>query len=371
SIAGPLAAGFVLLPLVGEPRALTLLSLPPLLIGLALLARGWRSAERPRGATSALAVAVLATSVALVLHTRGVEWALPEPRRVMRDYEATSIAAGTGMERQLLINGVGITKLTPITKMMAHLPLARLERPPRNALIIAFGMGTTFRSALSWNIPTTAVDLVPSVPALFGFFHADADSLVALPNARLVVDDGRRFLERTGERFDVVIIDPPPPAEAVGSSLLYSADFYDLIRRRLRPGGILQQWYPGGGDPAVQSSVMRAIGGSFAHVAVYTSVEGWGYHILASDAPLPPRSAAELAGRLPASAAADLMEWGPHADPVAQFASVLAGATPLAAAIGDPPAPVLRDDRPVNEYYFIRRKLPGLWRWWRTTMVEE
>jgi hypothetical protein len=35
------------------------------------------------------------------------------------------------MDRELLVNGIGMTKLTPITKMMAHLPMAFLPAPPR------------------------------------------------------------------------------------------------------------------------------------------------------------------------------------------------------------------------------------------------
>jgi spermidine synthase len=102
------------------------------------------------------------------------------PRQVRRDHVATVIAAGSGMEKQLLVNGIGITTLTPITKVMAHLPLA-LNGHAHSGLVICFGMGTTARAMLSWGIETTAVDLVPSVPKLFGFFFADAPSVLANP----------------------------------------------------------------------------------------------------------------------------------------------------------------------------------------------
>ena len=86
------------------------------------------------------------------------------------------------MEKMLLVNGIGMTSLTPVTKMMAHLTLASLPEPPRNVLIICFGMGTTFRSALSWNIPVTVVELVPSVPKLFTYYHPDGDQVLASPH---------------------------------------------------------------------------------------------------------------------------------------------------------------------------------------------
>ena len=47
------------------------------------------------------------------------------------------------------MNGIGMTGLNPITKYMAHLPLASMSRPPQDGLVICFGMGTTFRSMLS------------------------------------------------------------------------------------------------------------------------------------------------------------------------------------------------------------------------------
>ncbi len=75
------------------------------------------------------------------------------------------------MAKRLTVNGVGITYLTPMTKLMAHLPMAFLDHRPSSSLVVCFGMGTTYRSLMSWNVSTTAVELVPSVPHLFGYFH--------------------------------------------------------------------------------------------------------------------------------------------------------------------------------------------------------
>ena len=87
----------------------------------------------------------------------------------------------TDGNKWLLVNGIGMTSLTPITKFMVHLPLAFHEGRPESALVICFGMGTTFRSALSWDIDTTVVELVPSVAKAFGFYHADAARAVNTP----------------------------------------------------------------------------------------------------------------------------------------------------------------------------------------------
>jgi predicted membrane-bound spermidine synthase len=176
-----------------------------------------------------------------------------------------------------------------------------------------------------------------------------------LPRARIAIDDGRRFLERSQESFDLITIDPPPPVEAAGSSLLYSREFYQLARRRLRPGGILQQWFPGG-EARILEAVTRALTESFPHVRVFRSVEGWGFHYLASDAPIPARTAAELAARLPRHAQADLVEWFSDATPREVFERLLAQEiSPEAIFSAAPWSRTLTDDRPVNEYYFLRR----------------
>jgi spermidine synthase len=280
---------------------------------------------------------------------------------VLRDNTATVVATGDGMKKRLLVNGIGITELTPITKVMAHLPLAFLDHSPRNALVVCFGMGTTYRSLMSWNIQTTAVELVPSVPRLFSYYHSDGVKLLRSPMSHVVIDDGRRYLERTSEQYDVITIDPPPPVEAAGTSLLYSKEFYSIIGRRLAIGGILQQWLPFG-DVVVKAAVTRALMESFPYVRLFHSLDGIGFHFLASNQPIVLRTPGELAKRMPATASRDLVEWGPEATPEGQFGVVLSRELPPDQMIaGAPGVPALQDDRPENEYYVLRRNLPEAW----------
>jgi spermidine synthase len=278
-------------------------------------------------------------------------------REVRRDYAATVIATGTGFQRQLLVNGVGMTVLTPITKYMVHLPLASMSRRPQNGLVICFGMGTSFRSMLSWGIPTTSVDLIPSVPALFGYYYDDAPKLVSSPLARIVIDDGRRFLDGSRESYDVVVVDPPPPTEAAGSSLLYSREFYEVIKTHLRKDGILQVWYPeASGDSATAVSVTKALMDSFPYVRVFHSYNDFGIHFLASMEPIPIVSSSVLAARMPPSAVSDFVEWGPKSTPQQQFEAVLSRElTPGQIVAEEPRTPAMRDDEPINEYFLLRR----------------
>ena len=358
SIVGPLVAGFGLLPWLGERRAIIVLSVPLFAIAaLTGLRKPSSETAQPKSGLNPKLKFVLATIAAILLFRMSHDYETIYPvREVRRDYTATVIATGKGFDRRLLVNGVGMTLLTPAPKYMAHLPLAFMSRPPRNGLVICFGMGTTFRSMLSWGIPTTAVDLVPSVPALFGYYHADAPKLVSSPLARIVIDDGRRFLDGSTQTYDVIVVDPPPPTAAAGSSLLYSRDFYEVVKRHLRRDGILQVWYPAWyGDAASTVSATKALMQSFPYVRAFPSYTGQGIHFLASMEPLPMASSSVLAARLPPAAVSDFVEWGPQANPQEQFQLVLSRELKLENLLAEAPrTPAVRDDQPINEYYLLR-----------------
>ena len=355
-IVGPLIAGFALLPRTSERWALVLLALPWLILGVwPIHTPGTRLTVASRVASYLL----LPVGIGLFLLGSDYEKQYGKQSQVLRDSTATVVAAGSGRGKILLVNGYGMTLLAPVTKMMAHLPLAFLDGRPQKALVVCFGMGTTFRSMRSWGIPVTVVELVPSVPRLFGYFHSDGPEILRNPSSHVVVDDGRRYLERTSEQYDVITIDPPPPVEAAGSSLLYSKDFYSIVRRSLRPGGILQQWLLAG-DREDLASVARALQNSFPYVRTFSWQEMRGFHFLASEHPLPDRTARELAEKLPANAAYDLVEWGPKANAEDQFAIILGNEIHLEKLIAlAPTTPALSDDRPINEYYVLRRLLEG------------
>jgi spermidine synthase len=356
-ILGPLVSGFVLLPALNEKWALVVLTIPWLIVGFVPL---W-SGTNLRYASRVAICVMTAAAVAMIVVGAGYEDQFSE-RVVLRDPTATVIATGTGMEKRLLVNGFGMTNLTPITKIMAHLPLASLDRPPQNALVICFGMGTTFRSLRSWGIPVTAVELVPSVPRLFSYYHSDGEAILESPLSHVVIDDGRRFLERTDQQYDVITIDPPPPLRAAASSLLYSEEFYQVARRRLRTGGILQQWLPANvNDDAVDvSAVSRSLRNSFPYVRVF--YDEFGMHYLGSDQPIPVRTPHELLQRMPASAISDLVEWDePIGNGVMDTAEdrlndLLNAELSVAKLVAaSPDTPALTDDRPINEYFILRK----------------
>jgi spermidine synthase len=66
-----------------------------------------------------------------------------------------------------------------------------------------------------------------------------------LEDPRLVVriEDGRKALEASDATYDVLETDATWP-ETAGSGNLYSVEFFEAARRRLRPGGVMCTWAP-------------------------------------------------------------------------------------------------------------------------------
>ena len=352
-ILGPLLACYLLLPRVSERDALILLGLPFIAFWL-VYSRA--QSRMPRLSTGLVAVAGLIWAMFFsqtfedtLLKKKGL------PSVVRRDYVATVISFGTDVQdKWLLVNGIGMTTLTPITKFIADLPLAFHQGPPKSILVICFGMGTTYRSALSWDIDTTVVELVPSVTKAFGFYHADADKFVNDPHGQIIIDDGRRYLNRCAKKFDVIVVDPPPPVEAAGSSLLFSREFYELAKQHLNPGGILQMWYPGG-EYLTSQAVMRSITESFPYVRGFPSVEGWGIHLLGSMDPIPSLDARQLVARMSAASQADLLEWETNKDAVAYLSRVIDKEYAIPGGLNPDLNVQVTDDHPYNEYFLLRR----------------
>lgn len=350
-ILGPLAASYALLPFMSERRAVIILSAPFLAFYLFF----WKSLpvyqRLPWGsAISVLAIYCIGFSHGFADSLKGS----PLPVVERRDYAASVISAELDGNKQLLVNGFGMTSLTPITKFMVHLPLMYHKGPSQSALVVCFGMGTSYRSALSWGLKTTAVELIPEVPKAFGYYHADAAEILKNPNGHIVIDDGRRFLNRTQEKYDVVVVDPPPPVEAAGSSLLYSTEFYDAVKRHLKPNGILQIWWPEG-DRMTMQAVARSICKSFRYSVSFPSIEGWGIHFMGSMDPIEREPVDQLISRLPAGARKDLLEWA-QGEEISAYVGKVVSHGFLTESMLDRRLDVeITDDDPVNEYFLLRR----------------
>src|SRR5262249_60620828 len=59
------------------------------------------------------------------------------------------------------------------------------------------------------------------------------------PRTRVLHEDARAFLEKTSERFDLIVVDLPEPLEEGPACLLFTTEFYSLIRDRLTDAGVM------------------------------------------------------------------------------------------------------------------------------------
>jgi predicted membrane-bound spermidine synthase len=350
-ILGPLFASYLLLPWAGERVGLVILGAPFLLLFILImnsLPKWYRCVSGAIATTLIVWSLLFSVDFARFVSTKfqGTE--------IRRDYAASVVSSGSGLERRLFVNGVGMTSLVPATKIMAHLPLVLHDGKANSVLIICFGMGTTYRSALSWDVQTTAVELIPSVKKAFGFYHSNATQILTNPNGQIIIDDGRRYLNRTREKFDVIIIDPPPPVEAAGSSLLYSEEFYALAKAHLRQNGILATWVPEDAPRDSRAAILQSLVNSFSFVRCFASVDNMGVHMLASQQPIANLSAKEITSRMPAAAAIDLLEWERSETLVDCIQQVLVNEIPVQWVLNPHAQVPITDDRPYNEYFLLR-----------------
>jgi len=372
-ILGPLFACYVLLPNLSEKACLFILAVPFFIFYAGGIGR---LPALERTVSGLAAVAVTACCLFLSRNFESMVASASTRMEERRDYAASVIAANPPENKVLLVNGMGMTYLTPITKFMVHLPMVFHKDPPQSALVICFGMGTSYRSALSWDVETTAVELVPGVTKSFGFYHADAQKYVEHPKGKIVIDDGRRFLRRTESKYDLIVVDPPPPVSAAGSSLLFSTEFCALARDHLRTNGILQMWFPDGepsGTNAVTGDIIheiawsarrkavagqalvRSVKESFPYVRAFSSVHHWGLHVLASSQPIETPTVDQVLARMPVAARQDLMEWNQQGDLKEYIGNVIGQEIPIDTLLNSDPKIEITDDNPMNEYFILRQ----------------
>lgn len=122
---------------------------------------------------------------------------------------------------------------------------------------------------------------------------------------QLLHQDARGYLAEPGEKFDVMVMDLVDPMEGGPAYLLYTRQYYEIAKTRLKPGGILvTQSGPAGllSHHECFTTINRTLSVTFAyclpcqvHVPAFQTL--WGFNI-ASDSPLPVLDAEEADHRI-------------------------------------------------------------------------
>ncbi len=269
SVVGALVTGFVLVPQFSLDRILDLLAL-----GLVMVAVLYWLATRAFGA---LTVVGLLLGGALLFR--------PSPDRLSpirhpgfhQLFQSQSLYGDLRVvefeeTRYLVIDGIiqsGIDRegvsVFPYTHAMERLALA-WHPGVDSALVIGLGAGVLPQSLRRDRVD--AVDVVEIDPAVeraaeryFGYARG-AD--------RLVIDDGRRFLNLTERRYDAIFVDAFS-SEALPAHL-FSVEAFGAMRRHLTPDGVLlinDRELVGPGDSAAHQALARSLRALFPRVLVY------------------------------------------------------------------------------------------------------
>ncbi|WP_054853092.1 polyamine aminopropyltransferase [Vulcanisaeta distributa] len=113
---------------------------------------------------------------------------------------------------------------------------------PRRVLILGGGEGATAREVLRHRSveEVIMVDIDDEVIRLVKEYLPEmSQGVFNDPRFKLVLQDGRKFLEESRDRYDVIILDLTDPLEGGPSYLLYTIEFYNIVRDKLSDDGIM------------------------------------------------------------------------------------------------------------------------------------
>lgn len=315
--AGSIATAFFLLPTFGSRTSLLGIALA---LGVAAVAMTASKAERAKSKRSFVAVGVLVgvgvlvcvlqpkwnwnslTMGANVYFSRG---ATKENSKIVFLHEdalggITTVVENKGTKRSrgkpyttLLTNGKfqgNDNWEMPAQISFALVPLTHMEHRDR-ALVIGLGTGHSAQVVVDSGFKN--VDIAEISP---GIIKAAREHLPRLnggvldrSNVTVHVDDGRNYLLRTEQRYDLISIELSSVWFA-GVTNLYSREFYRAARQALNKNGILQQWmqFHHVDDKEIRSALL-SLQKEFKNVELYY-VGGQGV-LVASKAPLQIRPA--------------------------------------------------------------------------------
>ena len=380
AVVGSLATGFVLLPSVGLQQSATILmavaalAIVPLYFAVTGRLKPAPTSDRvaPNGEVGArfnrpsrtfigsLVVGVGSLALWLVLPSDYViARALGLPKgseRVLTiDDGLTEVIAVTEVPggRTLVTNGHAMSATLPLSqrymRSLVHIPLLSMDAP-ETVLVIGFGVGNSTQSA-TLHPTVTRVDLADlsrDILAHAGYFAANRDVL-RNPKLTVHINDGRQHLQmQPPASYDLITLEPPPIAYA-GVGALYSREFYELARTRLKPRGFISQWLPAYQVPAETTLAMvRAFIDVFPQAVLLSGAESDLILLGTTDSRIeidPVEVALAMAAAPAVRTDLERIDLGTPRDIVGTF---VGSSRTLAEATRDV-APVT-DDRPMQEY---------------------
>jgi spermidine synthase len=125
----------------------------------------------------------------------------------------------------------------------ARTMMAGLAYPPETASVLLIGLGGgAVVQFLHRNFPDLRIDVVEIDPQVVAVAR-DYFGTTSGPRTRIFVGDGRDYLQRAADRYDVIFLDahlhPRESTDGTGHPLsLQTQAFYRSLHERLRPDGV-------------------------------------------------------------------------------------------------------------------------------------
>jgi len=268
AIIGAVAFSIVVIPEIGTRDAQRILVATAAVGAVVILLA--RFAARPAVGAPVPRVALLAGVVAVPLVAAALAAVVPPVpgdlyafgRRIMSpDYEPKMLYVGEGMNSSIAVSedpkGARYFHVSGKTeagsypsdmrlqRMLGHLP-ALLNAKPRSVLVVGFGAGVTAGTFLTYPTIERVVicEIEPLIPQkVAGYFRKENYDVLDDPRVEVVYDDARRFVLTSKDQFDVITSDPIHPW-VKGAAALYTREYFQLVKRHLKPGGLVTQWVP-------------------------------------------------------------------------------------------------------------------------------
>ena len=145
----------------------------------------------------------------------------------------------------LRINGkvdASATGDRPTQLMLAHLPL--MVRPGSKD-VFCFGMGSGITAGTVLDYPVTNLTIAENCEPVLQAARLFAQwnhGVYTNDRTHIYHDDARTVLKLSPHQYDAIIAEPSNPWMA-GVASVFSREFYQLAASRLKPGGLMTQWF--------------------------------------------------------------------------------------------------------------------------------
>jgi spermidine synthase len=264
AMAGALIAGFILLPGVGMERSFQLVAAAYAFAAVLApeFAAGLRRSPILVGAT-ALGLLFTALFPSGLMERRYLREALNPYLREGLDSRVTGFREGLTetiayvdtklqgetLHTRLVTNSFSMSgtmfSARRYMEAFVYLPVA-IHPGIRRALLVSYGVGSTAR-ALTDTKELERIDIVDISQDILNMSRlaVPPGDRAPLDDPRVVthIEDGRFFLQTAAEGYDLITSEPPPP-HLGGVVNLYTTEYFQLLHRRLNPGGIVSYWLP-------------------------------------------------------------------------------------------------------------------------------